>query len=68
MKLFNSTCKFWKECKFYNKESNVCTETAGMYYDYDRPAGCYRNMIEEKLKKLMNNTQLENNKDERRTK
>lgn len=37
-----SRCRFWKVCKWYDSESLVCTETGGTYYDYDRPAGCYR--------------------------
>lgn len=43
-------CKFWKKCPWYNEESITCKKNAGMYYDMDRPAGCYRRMEEKEEK------------------
>lgn len=40
-------CKFWKKCKWYDKEDVTCNKTGGGYYDDGeglRPAGCYREM------------------------
>lgn len=45
-------CKFRKICKYYDKDSAVCTKNGGGYYEEDfgfRPAGCYRE-IEKKTK------------------
>ena len=39
-------CKFWKKCPLYDKESVVCNRDGGMYYAWDRPAGCYRELQE----------------------
>ena len=44
-------CKFWKKCKLYDKDNPVCTEDGGLYYGWDRPAGCYRYNEEKERKK-----------------
>ena len=36
-----SKCRFWKICPMYMQDSATCNESGGMYYDWNRPAGCY---------------------------
>lgn len=39
-------CKFYKNCKYYRKDSVTCNKTGGQYYSYSRYAGCYRDQEE----------------------
>jgi hypothetical protein len=41
-------CKHWRECPLYRKSDSVCNKDQGMYYDYDRPGGCYYNIEQRK--------------------
>jgi len=43
-------CKYWKKCSYYRKNSETCNKDGGMYYNWDKPAGCYIEM-EKKEKK-----------------
>ena len=46
----SSKCKYYKRCKHADKEAPCCTEDCGMYYSYDKPAGCYIQMAEKEDK------------------
>ena len=39
-----SKCKFWKRCPLYREEDVTCNKDGGMYYDWDRPGGCWFEM------------------------
>jgi len=41
-------CDHWRECPWYNPRDGTCMEYGGFFYDYDRPAGCYRTMQDKK--------------------
>ena len=49
--MFNKKCRFWKNCKLYNKKSDVCNKYSGNYYGVDsfdfRGGGCYRSLDSE---------------------
>lgn len=36
------TCKYLDNCEWADKDSPVCMEKGGSYYDSNRPAGCFR--------------------------
>jgi len=45
--LFSSSkCDYYKKCPHYEEDSVVCNEDCGMYYAWDKPAGCYYQMAE----------------------
>ncbi len=40
-----SKCKYYKVCRLFNPDHEVCTSKNGMYYDnYKKPAGCFRDI------------------------
>jgi hypothetical protein len=45
-------CKYWKKCPLYDEESDTCNRNGGMYYEGDRPAGCYRRLEELENEKM----------------
>jgi hypothetical protein len=47
-KLFYKRCKFIKTCPYYEKESRTCNQDGGMYYNFGKGGGCFRNMEEKK--------------------
>lgn len=37
----DNKCRFWKRCKLYKEENQVCNNNGGLYY-HDGYPGCYR--------------------------
>jgi len=50
----NMKCKYFKKCKWYDSDNEVCTKYGGAYYGV-RSAGCFR-FHEEKPIKAENDT------------
>ena len=42
LKVKNGRCKFANKCRLYDPNSCTCNEGRGMYYEFDRPSGCWR--------------------------
>lgn len=51
-------CKYADVCKNYDSSSFVCNKDGGMYYGWNRPAGCYIQMEEKFNKKWKNNAKF----------
>lgn len=47
-KLMESKCRYRNYCKIFDPDSDICIKHGGMYYAYDKPAGCFRRFKEKK--------------------
>ena len=44
--IFSKKCKFWKHCKSYEVDNDVCNKLKGWFYGFGRGGGCYRSLEE----------------------